>query len=106
MFRRRLNGYEWFSILVFLAICAGSVWYLVTTANMIDDVELGFHGNFARALGIGVAVILAIALNVAFIKLARAQTAMEQAEAEDQESEHNRQSREQENRSTDPRDSE
>ena len=103
MFRRRLNGYEWFSILVFLAICAGSIWYLVTAANMIDDVELGFHGNFARALGIGVAVILALALNVAFIKLARAQTAMEQAEAEKQENEQNRS---QENRSADPRDGE
>ena len=85
--RRRLTGYEWFSIAVFLAICAGSVWYLLTAANMIGDVELGFHGNFARFLGIGVAIILAVVLNVAFIKLARAQTAMEEAEAAAEEEE-------------------
>ena len=78
---RRLTGYEWFSIVVFIAICVGSIWYLITSSDMIGDVDLGFHGNLARFLGIGVAVILALALNIAFIKLARAQSAMEEAEA-------------------------
>ena len=106
MFRRRLNGYEWFSIIVFLLIVAGSVWYLVVASNMMGDVELGFHGNLARILGIGVAVILAIALNVAFIKLARAQTAMEE-EAEEEERQQRSQSDDTDRfsgRSSNPRD--
>ena len=80
MHLRRPTRYEAISIVVFLALCVGSVWYLAPASNMIGDVEMGFHGQLARALGIGIAVVLALVLNIAFIILARKQTAMEEAE--------------------------
>jgi TRAP-type C4-dicarboxylate transport system permease small subunit len=85
---RRLTRYEIISVIVFITLCIGSIWYLMTAANMIGDVEISLHGQLARALGIGIAVILAIALNVAFIILARKQTAIEEAAEQAEQAEH------------------
>lgn len=71
---------ELISILCLLGVLAGGGWYMVSAFELLGVVELSTNGQIARALGIGVAILLALVLNIAFIRLARRQTAEEEAE--------------------------
>ncbi|MBV6633663.1 MAG: hypothetical protein KI792_11610 [Alphaproteobacteria bacterium] len=77
---RRPKAHELLSIIAFLIVLAGCVWYLVTSHLLFGGAEVSTHGQIARALGIGLGVVLALGLNIAFIVLARRQTADEESE--------------------------
>lgn len=80
---RRLKSHELLSILAFLIVFIGCAWYLGWSYNSFGHIEMSTHGEIARALGIGFGVVLALGLNIAFIVLARRQTAEEKAAEDD-----------------------
>jgi protein-S-isoprenylcysteine O-methyltransferase Ste14 len=71
---RKPTVWELISVIALVALLAAGGWYLNSASSLLGEVELSTNGQIARALGIGIAVVLAIVLNTAFIVLARKQS--------------------------------